>query len=123
MEGSQQEIVFESQQALSQAIAEEADEVGEEVARKNSFKLPKLNARVPVPGDAIAFYAGLGAITALGVIEWPLALVVGGGHLIRTYSHSQALQGAVDDLEEEVVDRLIPSPGKARKRPARERQG
>jgi hypothetical protein len=104
----EQEIVFESEQALSEAIAEEADEVGEEVARRNSFKLPRVDVRIPVPADALAFYAGLGAITALGVIEWPLALV-GGGHLVRTYSHSQALQDAVGELESEVVDRLVPS--------------
>lgn len=109
MQHSQEQVVFENEQQLSDAISQEADEVSDGIVRRNSLRLPGLGLRLPVPGDALAFYTGLGAIAALGVVEWPLALVVGAGHAVRSYSHSQALQDAVDELESEMVERLLPN--------------
>lgn len=46
--------------------------------------------RVPVPSrqDAI-YYGGLGALTALELIEWPVTLAVAAGYALATHERNQ----------------------------------
>ncbi|MEH1012604.1 hypothetical protein V6U90_05710 [Micromonospora sp. CPCC 206060] len=53
---------------------------------------------VPTP-DKVAYYAGLGVLAALQVIEWPLALVITAGHLLADQHLSGLAKGLGEALE------------------------
>jgi hypothetical protein len=46
--------------------------------------------RVPRP-ERLAFYGGIAVLAALGVLDWPLALVIGVGHLLAEDHHHQVI--------------------------------
>ncbi len=48
---------------------------------------------------SLAWYGTLTAMTAVGFIEWPLAVVVATGHLVSENSRSQAVSGAAEGAE------------------------
>lgn len=47
-----------------------------------------LRARLPSPGQA-AYYAGLGVLGVLELVEWPVALAIGVGTVIAQYGSQQ----------------------------------
>ena len=53
---------------------------------------------VPLP-DKVAYYAGLGVLAALQVIEWPLAVVITAGHLLADQHMSGLVKGVGEALE------------------------
>ncbi|MCW3844198.1 hypothetical protein ONA70_29325 [Micromonospora yasonensis] len=53
---------------------------------------------VPTP-DKVAYYAGLGVLAALQVIEWPIALVITAGHLLADQHLSGVVKGVGESLE------------------------
>jgi len=55
--------------------------------------------RVPRP-EQLAFYGALGALAAVEIIEWPVALVLGVGHALMQNEHSRVAQGVGEALEE-----------------------
>ncbi|GAA3424685.1 hypothetical protein ACWDTT_00700 [Streptosporangium sandarakinum] len=64
-------------------------------------KLQDLHVTVPVigkvtlpPPEHLAFYAVLGALGALEIIDWPIVLVIGAGHLLAGQQRSRVLRGA-----------------------------
>ena len=54
--------------------------------------------RLP-PGDTLAWVAGLAALAALGIMEWPLAVVIGTGHLLAHQDHMRLLHSFGEALE------------------------
>ena len=47
----------------------------------------------------LAWYAGLGAMAMIGLIEWPVAVVLGATHYIQNHSNDQLadqLLGGID---------------------------
>ena len=46
--------------------------------------------RVPSP-DRLAFYGGIAALAVFGIVEWPVALVIGVGHLLADDHHHKLL--------------------------------
>ena len=49
--------------------------------------------RVPLPPTQnMIYYAGLGAITAFGVIDWPVTLAVAAGYALATHDRDQESQ-------------------------------
>ncbi|MFD0890699.1 hypothetical protein ACFQ08_39655 [Streptosporangium algeriense] len=56
--------------------------------------LPVVGAVDVPPPERLAFYAVLGVLGALEVIDWPVAIVVGAGHLLSEQRHSPLLQEA-----------------------------
>ena len=65
------------------------------------MRLPLLDLDIGKPTrGSVAWYGALGAMSAAGLIEWPLAAVVAAGHLIAQNSHSQAVTGAAEGAEE-----------------------
>jgi hypothetical protein len=46
--------------------------------------------RVPSP-DRLAFYGGVATLALLGIVEWPVALVIGAGHLLADDHHHKLL--------------------------------
>jgi hypothetical protein len=64
------------------------------------FRLPLIgDVTVPPPGQ-MAYFAGLGILAAVEVIEWPLALVIGTGHLLAEQRWSRFLRGLGGAAEE-----------------------
>ena len=64
------------------------------------MKLPILDLELHKPTKgSLAWYAGIGAMTTAGVIEWPLALIVVSGHVIAQNSGSPAVAGAAEGAE------------------------
>jgi hypothetical protein len=50
--------------------------------------------------DHLAFLGGLGALAAVGFIEWPVAAVVGVGHALTHTRRSTAVQDFGEALED-----------------------
>jgi len=46
--------------------------------------------RLPEP-QRLAFYGGLAALAAIGIVEWPVAVVLGIGHLLADDHHHKCL--------------------------------
>ena len=46
------------------------------------------------------YYLGLVALVAFDVLDWPLALVIGVGHLLADNSHHAAIKELGEALEE-----------------------
>jgi hypothetical protein len=62
-----------AQRAAAQAIGKESGSIG----------LPWGIGPVRVPSpDRMAFYGGIAALALLGVVDWPVALVIGIGHVL-----------------------------------------
>ncbi len=54
--------------------------------------LPLLGTvRLPEP-QRLTYYAAIGALGVLGVLEWPVALVLAGGHALASDQHNRAVQ-------------------------------
>jgi hypothetical protein len=51
------------------------------------------------PPDKLAFYAGLTAAAALGVVDWPIALVTAVGHLLSDDQHNRTLHALGEALD------------------------
>jgi hypothetical protein len=64
-----------------------------------SVSLPIIG-QVPLSRDQIGFYAGLGALATVGVIEWPVAAAVGAGHWLLRRSQSGTLRSFGEALDE-----------------------
>ncbi|MEV5763266.1 hypothetical protein AB0L34_01625 [Micromonospora sp. NPDC052213] len=62
-------------------------------------EIPGLGEVAVPPPDKLAYYAGLGVLAALQVIEWPLALVITAGHLLADQHLSGLAKGLGEALE------------------------
>ncbi|MGI5524697.1 hypothetical protein ACQEUX_27700 [Micromonospora sp. CA-259024] len=63
-------------------------------------ELPMLGEVAVPPPDKVAYYAGLGVLAALQVIEWPIALVVTAGHLLADQHFSGLVRGVGEALQD-----------------------
>ncbi|WCN81555.1 hypothetical protein [Micromonospora sp. LH3U1] len=63
-------------------------------------ELPMLGEVAVPPPDRVAYYAGLGVLAALQVIEWPLALVITAGHLLADQHLSGLARGVGEVLQD-----------------------
>jgi xanthosine utilization system XapX-like protein len=69
-------------------------------AEKFVVTLPVLG-RVQVPRpEQLAFYGALGALAAVEIIDWPVALVLGVGHALMHNEHSRVAQEIGEALED-----------------------
>jgi L-cysteine desulfidase len=78
--------------------------------RKAAEKATEKNSvRVPVPGigtvtlppaENLAFLGGIVLLTALEVIEWPVAVALAAGHALIARSHNKVIQDFGKALEE-----------------------
>lgn len=62
--------------------------------------LPLVGRVTVPPPEQLAYYAGLAALAAVELIDWPVALVIGTGHLLASNHHSQILEEIGEALEE-----------------------
>ncbi|MER6173771.1 hypothetical protein [Streptosporangium sp. NPDC001681] len=58
------------------------------------ISLPVIGTLTVPPADRLVFYGVLGALGALGVVEWPLVLIVGIGHYLTEQRFSPLLREA-----------------------------
>jgi hypothetical protein len=68
-------------------------------SRRPQIDVPIVGTVQMPSADRLAFYATLGVLGALEVIDWPVALVVGVGHLLSEQHHSRTLQEAGQAVE------------------------
>ncbi len=64
-----------------------------------TVRLGDLRLELP-PRDQLAFLAGLGVLTALELIEWPVALAIGVGHELARSRHGKVLREFGEALED-----------------------
>jgi hypothetical protein len=68
--------------------------------RTFTLELPVLGrVRIPRP-EQLAFYGALGALAAVEIIEWPVALVLAAGHVLVQNEHSRVVQEIGEAMEE-----------------------
>ena len=72
------------------------------VQRKPSvFPSSPWNVSLALPApEHLAFYAGIGAMAVLGVMEWPVVAALVVGHTLVNTQHSKILQSLGEALEE-----------------------
>jgi xanthosine utilization system XapX-like protein len=69
-------------------------------AQTFAVTLPVLGrVRLPRP-EQLAFYGALGALAAVEIIEWPVALVLGVGHALMQNEHSRVTREVGEALED-----------------------
>jgi hypothetical protein len=52
------------------------------------------------PVEHLAFYLGLGALVAIGLVEWPIAAALGVGHALIGMTQRPGLQALAEALTE-----------------------
>jgi hypothetical protein len=52
------------------------------------------------PLEHLAFYAGVGTLVAVGMLEWPVGLALGVGHALLDLTRRPGLQALGEALEE-----------------------
>lgn len=69
---------------------------------RNSLRvtLPVVGTVTLPPGDQLAYLGGLAVLTALEIVEWPVALVLGAGHLLASDRNSRVIRDFGEALEE-----------------------
>jgi len=76
--------------------------IAAEVAvRRNSLRInAPIIGTVDLPAaEDIAFLGGVAVLVAFGVIEWPIAVVLGAGHTLATIRHRKLLHAFGEALE------------------------
>jgi hypothetical protein len=69
-------------------------------AQSFSLDLPIVGrVRIPRP-EQLAFYGALGALAAIEMIEWPVALTLAVGHALLQNEHSRVAHEIGEALEE-----------------------
>jgi hypothetical protein len=64
------------------------------------FHLGDTDVQVTLPPlDKLAFYAGLAGAVAFGVLDWPIAVVTGVGHLLSDDRHNRMLRALGEALD------------------------
>jgi hypothetical protein len=63
-------------------------------------RLPVVGEVTLPPPERLVYYAALGLLAAFEVIEWPIALVVGTGHMLADQQHRKLVRGLGEALEE-----------------------
>ncbi|MFC3572965.1 hypothetical protein ACFOZ0_06680 [Streptomyces yaanensis] len=68
-------------------------------ADSGTVRIGDLRLELP-PRDQLAYLAGLGVLTVLKLIEWPIALAIAVGHELARSHHAKALREFGEALEE-----------------------
>lgn len=68
-------------------------------ARGFAMTLPVVGrVKVPHP-EQLAYYGALGVLAAVEIIDWPVALLLGAGHMLMQNEHSRVVQEVGEALE------------------------
>ena len=69
-------------------------------AQRATVTLPLVH--VQVAPEHVAYFAALGVLTALEIIEWPLTVVMIGGQLLATHAHGRIVREVAAGVDEAV---------------------
>lgn len=69
-------------------------------SQRIALTLPLLGRLSLPPPEQMAYYAGIGALVALEVLDWPAALVLGVGHALITQQRNPTLHEFAEALED-----------------------
>jgi hypothetical protein len=62
--------------------------------------LPLVGIRIDLPRpEQLAWYAGLGIMTAFELVDWQVALIVGAGHLIAAHARNASIAQLAEGAE------------------------
>jgi hypothetical protein len=61
--------------------------------------VPFIGSVMVPPPDRVAYYAGMGVLAAIGVIEWPLAAVISAGHALADQHMFASVRGLGEAVE------------------------
>jgi hypothetical protein len=68
--------------------------------RRNSLRVRvPIVGQVTVPVEDLAFLGGVATLAVVGVLEWPIALLLGVGHSLATAKHSKTVNAFGQALE------------------------
>jgi hypothetical protein len=77
--------------------------------RQNIQRLKRGGPTVTVPGtetkvnlpdrSGLLWYAGIGAMAAAELIEWPVALIIAGTHFVENHSHSRDIEQLAEGID------------------------
>jgi hypothetical protein len=99
----QRDAKREAREAAARVAEAPADPRGSSHAAERvtgqNIELPIIG-HLPFSRDQAAFYAGLGAMAAVGLIDWPVAAAVGAGHWLVHRSQSGTLRAFGEALDE-----------------------
>jgi hypothetical protein len=72
-----------------------------EAAKRNlrHIRLPVAGEVVVPPPERVVYYAGLGVLAAVGLVEWPLAVAVAAGHVLADQKMFRRLRGLGEAAE------------------------
>jgi hypothetical protein len=59
-----------------------AKKAAERVTRCGRLELPGVGSIPLPPSDQVAYLAGVGTLVLFGVVEWPVGVLLGAGHLL-----------------------------------------
>ncbi|MBX8690901.1 hypothetical protein GO011_26005 [Mycobacterium sp. 20091114027_K0903767] len=69
-------------------------------ARGFAMTLPVVGrVKVPHP-EQLAYYGALGVLAAVEIIDWPVALLLGAGHMLMHNEHNRIAEQVGEALEE-----------------------
>lgn len=76
-------------------------------AAERAVRRDTMHIRLPIVGELqlpareeVAFLGGVAALAVVGVLEWPVALLLGVGHELATSHHNKLLRAFGEALEE-----------------------
>ncbi len=79
-------------------------------AKKFSVRIPLVGKVSVPPPDQLAFYAGLGILTALNLIDWPVALAIGVGEAVATRHINRWQPARPDEATSPASEARTPAP-------------
>ena len=74
--------------------------MSDDQAQRATVTLPMIH--VEVYPEHLAYFAALGVLTALEVIEWPLTAVMIGGQVLATHAHRRIVRELASGVDEAV---------------------
>ncbi|MDP9091781.1 MAG: hypothetical protein M3N95_02260 [Actinomycetota bacterium] len=93
----------DGQAAARVATAATAATAATDNAEHIALNLPLVGSvQLPRP-EQLAYYAGIGALVALEILDWPAALVLGVGHALLTQQHNRTIHEFGEVLEEALL--------------------
>ncbi len=90
-----------AERATPRRPVEHAVLAAEQAVRRNSLylRIPVLGElKLPAP-EQVAFIGGVTVLAAIGVIEWPVAVLLGIGHVVATQAHRKMVRALGEALE------------------------
>ena len=92
----------ESSRPQSHAPARRSDgrRAATRVGQGTRLDVPVLGTVTLPCRDQLVFFSGLGLLAVVGMIEWPVAAVVGAGHLLAARRNNRALREFGEALEQ-----------------------